>query len=235
MVRTYGRLCHLTSAIDNTPTGAGVCGWGYMKEDENGALRLKNNDDFIGGTHMSSQGPTPNHVMEQGPNSIFNLPISENDELTYAWGRYQCDCSYADNNGKFHRPYTGQTLDTTSFCFGPVNDSSTELSMSNTPAGGESVHIPWESIYQPRYDYLGNQLSNNIERVENILLNNERMDDSGQTYDESKGPVFPNSINNKAIKHTTKSCFRWSKFLSKTRYTGKNNIIIIKISLIFII
>ena len=92
VIRTYGRFDNLTSATDNTATGAGVCGWGYMKEDENGALRLKDNDDFIGGTHMTPEGPKPNHVMEQGPSSIFNIPITEDDDNTYAFGRYQCDC-----------------------------------------------------------------------------------------------------------------------------------------------
>ena len=74
--------------------------------------------------------------MDQGPNSIFNLPITENDDNTYAWSRYQCDCSSAEQKGKFHRPYTGATLDTHSFCFGPTNDSDIQTAMRESPSEG---------------------------------------------------------------------------------------------------
>ena len=62
--------------------------------------------------------------------------------------------------------------------------------MSYTPDGGDPVHIPWESMYQPRYDYLGNQLPNDPNVINNTLLNNKRIDNPDETYDNTRGLPF---------------------------------------------
>jgi len=188
VIRNYGKLCHLTSAINNSPSGKGVCGWGYMQENDNGSKRLKKHDDFIGGIEMTPQGPMETHYMRDGDHSIFNLPITADEYQSYSWNNYQCDCTNANKKGKFHRHYDVPSLDTNTFCFGPTNDSDIGVAMDTDNTGDAPVHMTWQKIFQPRFDFRGNRLSTQDNNdIENTLITQR---------DDSNRDIFPNSINN---------------------------------------